>query len=62
MTDKKKQETSLDREDWLYIAAMSCIGLGAGILHPAYGLIAVGVMLAGLPFVARMLAGKDPDQ
>lgn len=54
---EKPKESLLDHEDWLYIAAIVCIGGGAALLLPGAGLISVGVLLLGWPLMARFLAG-----
>lgn len=54
----QKPEPILDHEDWLYIAAMVCVGGGAAFFAIGAGLLCVGIMLAAWPFLARALAGR----
>lgn len=53
-----KKEPLLDREDWLYIAAIFLIGSGAALILPSAGLICVGVLLLWWPIMARLCAAR----
>lgn len=55
MSEPKQSEPMFDREDCLYLAGMGCIGGGAAWVYPPAGLVSLGVMLVGWPFVARAL-------
>lgn len=51
----------MDREDWIYLAAVSLIAIGAGLFHPGAGLICAGVGGA-FPFVLAMVKGVRPPK
>lgn len=67
--DEQQQQTSqktaplLDHEDWLYVAAIVCMGAGASLFHVGAGLICVSLLLLGWPLMARLCsAGKGPPK
>lgn len=51
----------MDREDWMYLSAVSLVALGAGMFHPGAGLVCAGLGTA-FPFVLKMLLGRPPTK
>jgi hypothetical protein len=49
----------MDREDWIYLGAVSLVAIGAGLFHPGAGLICAGIGV-GFPFVQSMARGSRP--
>lgn len=50
----------MDREDWLYAAAIVAVGVGVGWQHIGAGLACAGVMLALPPVVSMLRSGSQP--
>lgn len=51
----------MDRDDWIYLGAVSLVALGAGLFHPGAGLICAGLG-AAFPFVLAMVRGVRPKR
>lgn len=50
----------MDREDYLYAAAIALVGLGVGLFHPGAGMACAGFMLAVSPVVSMLRGGPPP--